>query len=261
MRIEFLGSGTSQGVPEILCDCEVCTSTDSRDQRLRSSLWIQQDDTHVIIDVTPDFRQQCLRSGMPRLDAILLTHLHADHFLGMDDVRRYNRLQKATIPVFLPHTMETQFRNVFGYALQQPGKDLYRPQLDLQLVDRDAFTIGDLSIRPVPIDHGCEIIRGYIITCQDKRLAYLSDCKALPDETMAAVEEADVVVLGTIWDLERSHPHHLNLTEALDLAALLRGKQTYLTHITHLMGLHSDVSARLPETINLASDGLVLDLL
>ncbi len=260
MQFEFLGSGTSQGVPEILCSCVVCSSDDPRDQRLRSSLRVEHDGFHVLVDVTPDFRQQCLRSGIPRLDAILLTHLHADHFMGMDDVRRFNRIQQSTIPVYLPEHMEAHFRQVFGYTLRTPTPGLYRPQLELITIAFDVIEFPGFTVTPVAVDHGCDVIRGYLFECGGKRLAYLSDCKALPPETVEVVRGADVIILGAIWDLDRSHAHHLTLTEALELAAELGGTTTYFTHITHLMGLHADVAGELPTGIQLAHDGLQVEL-
>jgi phosphoribosyl 1,2-cyclic phosphate phosphodiesterase len=258
LRLEFLGTGTSFGVPEIGCACAVCTSPDPRDRRWRSSIWVQHGDTSLVVDATPDFREQCLRSRLPRLDALLITHLHADHIFGLDDARKYNYLQQMALPVHLPPQYVAQFRTIFHYALAEPAPGLTRPRFALHPHDGQPIPFGGLTVQPLAVEHGAETIAGYLFTADGWRCAYLTDCKELPPATRAAVQGVDVLILGALWDLPRRHSGHLNLSEALDLAAELAPRQTYLTHLTHLMGRHADVLPRLPPGVALAHDGLVL---
>lgn len=258
MRLEFLGSGTSFGVPEIGCACTVCTSPDPRDRRWRSSIWVQHDGVSLVVDATPDFREQCLRSRLPRLDALLITHLHADHVFGLDDARKYNYLQRMALPIYLPPQYEAQFRAIFHYALTEPAPGLTRPRFAIHPLDDQPLRFGALTVLPVAVAHGAETIAGFIFEADGWRCAYLTDCKELPPATRAAVLGADVLILGALWDLPRRHPGHLNLAEALALAAELAPGRTCLTHLTHLIGRHADLSPRLPPGVALAYDGLVL---
>jgi phosphoribosyl 1,2-cyclic phosphate phosphodiesterase len=258
LRLEFLGTGTSFGVPEIGCNCAVCTSPDPRDRRWRSSIWVAHDDASLVVDATPDFREQCLRSRLPRLDALLLTHLHADHIFGLDDVRKYNYLQQMAMPVHLPPQYEARFRAIFHYALAEPPPGLTRPRFDVLPLDGAPLRFGDLEVQPVAVEHGAETIAGYLFSAHGWRCAYLTDCKELPPATKAAVHGVDVLILGALWDLPRRHAGHLNLAEALELAAELAPRQTYLTHLTHMMGRHAETQARLPPGVALAHDGLVV---
>ncbi len=260
MRLHVLGSGTSFGVPEIGCHCATCLSDDPRDRRLRSSVWVEHEGVHLIVDTTPDFRQQCLRAQVPRVDALLITHTHADHIFGMDDVRIYNRLQHDAIPVYLPSQFAPHFSQLFGYTLHEAPAGLTRPRFSLREIGLEPLVFGSLTVQPVVVQHGSEPIAGYLFSSSAGRIAYLTDCKELPDETRAAVAGAEVIILGALWKREWRHASHMNLEEALVMAEELGGGQTFLTHLTHHMGCHRETSETLPDGVALAWDGLELQL-
>ena len=263
LRLQFLGTGTSFGVPQIGCDCAVCKSVDPRDRRLRSSLWVQGESTSIVIDTTPDFRQQCLTANILQLDAILFTHYHADHFFGLDDARVFNRIQKCAIPIYLPEFMVEHFHSVYGYSLKEPMFGLTVPRFELHPLSQTAppvLTFDELTITPVLVNHGYLDINGYIIETALSKVAYLTDCKSLPPATVDVVKGADIVILGALWNRDWQHPGHLNLADALTLASQLGGKRTYLTHLTHNMDLHAETGQALPDGVMLAYDQLSIDL-
>ena len=259
MQLEFLGTGTSYGVPQIGCTCQVCSSNDSRDQRTRCSIWVKDESLSIIVDTGPDFRFQCLRSGIRRIDGVLYTHFHADHVFGLDDIRQFNTLQKSKIPIYVPTLMVASFRKVFGYTIKDPEPGLNRPRLVLNVVDNRPIQFDNLRIQPVDVWHGKEKIKGYVFYYNNGiKVAYLVDCKSLPRETIAHVQGADVIILSALWKKSNSHPAHLNLEEAIELSKKLEGKATYLTHITHKMGPYETTQNLLPNSVFLAYDGLVL---
>ena len=260
MRLEFLGTGTSYGVPQIGCFCGVCSSTDSKDNRTRCSIWLEEGPLSFVVDTGPDFRFQCLRSCIQRVDAVFYTHFHADHIFGADDIRQFNTLQKSKIPIYVPKFMLKPFKQVFGYTINEPKPGLNRPRFTLKAINNHSIHFENLEIQPVNVWHGQECIKGYVFCTQNARVAYLVDCKSLPAETIAQVRGADVIILSALWKKSSSHPSHLNLEEALELAQKLEGGETYFTHITHGMGLHAATQHSLPNTISLAYDGLVLDI-
>lgn len=263
LTLTFLGTATSTGVPEIGCDCEVCCSDNSRDNRLRSSIWIRYGETSILVDTPPDLRQQCLREKIPDVDAVFFTHLHADHFLGLDDLRRYNMIHKKPIPVFLPSFMEQNFRDVFGYCLRPAPKGVTVPNFELNLIDKDAVEVGGLKVIPLPIWHGHEEIRGYLFEADGKSLAYLTDCKEIPEETAKLLNSLDVMVLGAIWKNRPKNVKHFDLEEALTAAEKLEPKRLYLTHFSHRMGHHDELKTELldePGCVRPAYDGLKVSL-
>lgn len=260
MKLEFLGTGTSMGVPQIGCECSVCRSGDARDQRLRSSIWLRTEALSLIVDTGPDFRCQCLRSNVARVDAVFYTHFHADHIFGIDDLRIYNYLQNRHIPVYLPEFMVERFRYCFDYTITEPSPGLTRPRFQIHVVNDEPIQLAELTIQPVDIHHGDENVKGYVFISGDAKIAYLTDCKVLPEATIAAARGADVVILSALWNLDRTHPGHMNLREALALAERIQGKQTYLMHLTHRIGLHRETAELLPSNTFLAYDGLVLEV-
>ena len=263
MRLEFLGSGTSFGVPEIGCTCPVCRSPDPHDQRCRCSVWVQHAGLSVVVDTPPDFRLQCLRAGLVRLDAVLITHLHADHIFGLDEIRKFNRLQDAAINVYVPRDFVERFHQIFHYCFHAAPAGITLPRFQMHEVDDAPLAVGadrGLAITPVTINHGRDDIKGYLFTAGGRRIAYLTDCRSVPPASAALVRGVDVLIVGALWRQGWQHPGHLNLEQAIALARDLAAGETFLTHLTHHMGLHAATSAELPPHIHLAYDGLVVEL-
>jgi phosphoribosyl 1,2-cyclic phosphate phosphodiesterase len=251
IRMEFLGTGTSQGVPVVACSCSVCTSTDPNDRRLRTSAWLTCGDTEILIDAGPDLRQQALRSRIPRLDAVLLTHEHMDHVAGIDELRAFNFAQQQAMDIHgLPRTLEA-VRRMYHYAFAEhkyPGV----PELNLVEVERSTFHVGPVPILPVEVDHAGLPILGYRVG----DLAYITDAKEVSPAGRSKLMGLDVLVINAL----RIKPHvaHFNLEEALSFVAELAPERAYLTHISHLLGPHAQVSVQLPAGVMLATDGLVI---
>jgi phosphoribosyl 1,2-cyclic phosphate phosphodiesterase len=252
VEFTFLGTGTSTGVPVIGCDCEVCTSPDPRDARLRSSVIVRQDDTTVLVDTSPDLRAQLLRNPVPRIDAILFTHAHADHTAGLDEMRRYNAMQQAHLPVWASRDTAENLTRRFDYAFidQYPVYGVI-PDLTLHPID-DArpFRVGAMEIVPVPVMHGRLPILGY----RFGSIAYLTDVKTIPETSLTLLQHLDVLVLTAL----RQHPHpaHMSLDEALVAVEMLQPRHTLFTHVAHDMGRYEDVAPTLPPNVALATDGL-----
>lgn len=254
IEIEFLGTGTSTGIPVIGCDCEVCRSDDPRDTRLRTSALIRVDDVTLLIDTSPDFRYQMLRSGARRIDALLYTHMHADHTAGIDDMRRFNALQQEWIPAYAPANAAKDLRQRFGYAFEDNFPVLgMKPDLELHVIDgAEPFDVKGVAIQPIPINHGTLPIVGYRVGS----VAYLTDVKTIPEESLPYLQDLDVLVLTALRRF--NHPAHMTLDEALATVEQLRPGRAYLTHIAHEMGLHAEIQPMLPEGVELATDGLVV---
>ncbi len=253
MKITFLGTGTSQGVPVVACHCEVCRSGDSRDQRLRSSLMIEDKGVVAVIDAGPDFRQQMLREGVNHLDGILLTHEHKDHIGGLDDVRAFNYIQQRAMDVYAREEIHSQIIKEFEYAFaddKYPGV----PDIELHPVGTEAFKFAHLSVLPVAAQHYKLPVLGYRI--QD--VAYLTDISLITDEEKEKLRGLKVVILAAL----RKKPHysHMNLDQALELIAEINPEKAFLTHISHMMGLHESVERELPDHVKLAYDGLKIEL-
>lgn len=252
LRMEFLGTGTSQGVPVIGCRCAVCASADVKDKRLRSSVWLTLGDTRILVDAGPDLRQQLLRSGQDRLDGVLLTHEHMDHVAGIDELRAFNFAQGRAMDLFgLPRTLDA-VRRMFHYAfsdVRYPGV----PELNLVPVGEGPFKLGAARILPVEVMHEKLSVLGYRIG----DLAYITDAKTITPAARERLRNLDVLVLNAL----RIDPHrsHLNLEEALAVVDELAPRRAFFTHISHLMGLHADVARGLPAGVQLAADGLVVE--
>ena len=251
LRITVLGSGTSSGIPTIGCSCEVCRSTDPRDQRMRPSVLLQYEDRNVMIDTGPDFRAQVLRFGITRLDAVLYTHAHADHILGLDDVRPFNYFQKSTIPLYATEDTFAIIRRVFAYAFEEGESS--RPRLDLHTMDGAPFPLFGRMFTPVRLEHG----KGTTFGFRTGKLAYLTDHSAVPKESKGLLEGLDVLFVDALR--RRAHPTHTTLEDAVKLVDELRPKRAFLTHMCHDLG-HAATEAELPPHIRLAYDGLVLDV-
>ena len=249
MQITFLGTGTSQGVPVIGCTCEVCRSMDFRDKRLRTSIWIQNGEESYVIDTGPDFRQQMLRERVSKLDAVIFTHAHKDHTAGLDDVRSFNFLQSAHMPLYGRLEVLQQIRLEFSYAF---GEKKYPgiPQLELHELDGEPFTLGTTTFIPLPVTHLKLPVLGFRI----RNFAYITDANFIPDETYEKLKGLDILVLNALQ--REKHVSNFNLDEAIEVAKRIGAKQTWFTHMSHRMGRHSEIDAQLDKDIRLAWDGL-----
>jgi phosphoribosyl 1,2-cyclic phosphate phosphodiesterase len=252
-RLTFLGTGTSHGVPMIGCTCAVCRSDDPRDRRWRPSVWLDLPGIAVLVDTSTDLRSQALQFRVPRVDAILFTHSHADHVMGLDEVRRFNALQGAAVPCFAdPHTAE-EIRRTFAYIFaRRPASGGGLPQVDLFDVAGE-FCLGRHLVTPVPLLHGRRLVLGYRVG----GLAYLTDCSEIPEASFELLQGLDVLVIDALRD--RPHPTHFTVSQALDVVERVRPTRAYFTHIAHDLP-HAETCARLlPRGAELAYDGLILD--
>ncbi|PSR53251.1 hydrolase [Adhaeribacter arboris] len=249
MMLTFLGTGTSQGVPVIGCACEVCQSVDYRDKRLRTSAHLQIGDKSIIIDSGPDFRQQVLRERIKTLDALVFTHEHKDHTSGLDDIRAYNFLQQRNMPLYGEPRVLDQIKREFAYIFSganYPGI----PRVVLHPISEAGFEAEGIFFQPIRIYHHKLPILGFRIG----NLTYITDANFISAESKKIIQGSEVIVLNAL----RHEPHisHFSLNEAIELLQELQPKKAYLTHISHLLGLHHEVEAELPDFIHLAYDGL-----
>jgi len=253
-RVLFLGTGTSHGVPLIGCDCAVCRSTDPRDTRLRPSIYVDVPGyAKILVDTTPDLRQQALTHRLSRVDAIVFTHSHADHVLGLDEVRRFNAIQGGPIACYgTRETWETLHRTFYYIFDGLPRKGGGIPQL-VQHEITGPFAVGGVHILPVPLWHGDMPVLGFRFGA----FAYLTDCNRIPDESWALIDGVDTLVIDALRD--RPHSTHFSVQEAIDVVRRVAPRRAFTTHMTHDLG-HEETAARLPAGVELAYDGLVLDV-
>lgn len=249
MIITFLGTGTSQGVPVIGCNCQVCSSSDPADNRLRSSVHILAGGLSIVIDTGPDFRQQMLRENIKELDAVLFTHHHKDHVAGMDDIRSYNFLLRKSIPVYANHTTKEQLVKEFEYVFEPNGYG-GGPKVLINEIDGAPFYIEDLKITPIEVMHDKLLVYGYKIG----EFTYITDANQISDIELDKIRGSKFLVLNALQ--QDPHPSHFTLNEALEQIQKINPGKAYLTHISHNMGLHKDVSELLPDNVHLAYDGL-----
>lgn len=250
MKLTLLGTGTSQGVPVIGCQCSVCTSSDPRDQRLRCSLLIETDTTRVVVDTGPDFRQQMLCAEVDRLDGVIMTHEHNDHIAGLDDVRSFNFLQQKPMPVFgLYRTLEAVARR-FDYIFSGSGYPGL-PQVELHgLDDQDEITIGDILIKTFTIMHG----NMPVLALRVRDAAYLTDTNHIPDAAREYLYDLDHLILDALH--HRKHYSHFTLEQAISEAQHINAQHTTFIHMSHFMGLHAVIDSELPQGVQLGYDGL-----
>ena len=247
LKITFLGTGTSSGVPMIACPCEVCASTDKKDKRLRSSILVESSETSFVVDATPDFRYQMLRAGVKKLDAVLFTHPHKDHVAGLDDVRAFNYFQHKAMQVYANSLTEEALKREFAYAFSDqkyPGL----PEINLNTIDATPFYIGDIPVIPILVWHLKMPVFGF----RFGKFTYITDANKIDAAEKEKIKGSEIMVLNAL----RHHPHisHYTLDEAVAMARELGVKEAYFTHISHQLGLHSVVNNTLPTGMGLAWD-------
>jgi phosphoribosyl 1,2-cyclic phosphate phosphodiesterase len=257
IELHFLGTGTSVGVPMIGCHCAVCTSKDPHNVRRRSCLYVKTAKTAFVIDTPPDFRQQMLDAKIERIDAVVFTHAHADHIFGFDDIRRFNTLEGGVLPAYgAPETIN-RIRDIFDYIGQKPSPSgLYRPLIHFVPVTAP-FEIGDVRLTPLDVVHGTGKMTGWLLECGPSRIGYISDCKEIPETTMALLRGLDVMVLDALR--YRPHPTHLCVSESVALLQRIAARRSFLTHICHDLD-HAALCAGLPPGISASYDGMALAL-
>jgi phosphoribosyl 1,2-cyclic phosphate phosphodiesterase len=253
MTIRVLGTGTSQGVPVVACGCQVCKSHDERDKRLRTSVMISKGDTNVVIDAGPDFRQQMLHNQVKKLDAVLITHSHKDHTGGLDDVRAYNWFQKQAMHIYSSKQVLQDLQQQYPYAF---GSDKYpgAPDMKLHILDSTDFSVNDLTFIPIHAMHNQMPVLGF----RTGGFSYLTDANQIAAEELEKMKDSEVVIINGLR--KEKHHSHFNLQEAIDILAFLSPRAGYITHISHQMGLHAEVSKLLPDNIFLATDNLQITL-
>jgi phosphoribosyl 1,2-cyclic phosphate phosphodiesterase len=253
IQVRFLGTGTSQGIPMIACTCEVCSSEDARDQRLRVSIHVQVNGKSFIIDTGPDFRQQILRAGITRVDAVLYTHEHKDHTAGLDDIRGFNFVQQGAIPLYARAQVIDQLKREFAYAFDEnkyPGV----PEIDVYEIDGKPFVVEGVEVIPIFVKHYFLDVLGF----RFGDFTYITDANFIADEELEKIKGTKVLVINALR--KSTHISHFNLDEALAVIEKIKPEQAYLTHISHMMGLHAAVQQELPPQVFLAYDGLSLSI-
>ena len=253
LHIQFLGTGTSTGIPMIGCDCTVCTSKNPKDNRLRSSILVQSNKTSLIVDTTPDFRYQMLRTHTRRLDAVLFTHPHKDHMAGLDDIRAFNFFSQKAMDIYANSLTEEAVKRDFYYAFadkKYPGV----PELNLITIDENPFVIGDIPVQPILVYHHKMPVFGF----RFGDFTYITDANRIEEDQKALIRGSKVLVLNALR--KEAHISHFTLQEAVDLANELDIPEVYFTHISHQLGLHETIKQELPPHIQLAYDGLELRL-
>ena len=254
MRVTFTGTGTSQGVPLIGCDCSVCTSSDKKDKRLRTSALVEVNDVSFVIDAGPDFRYQMLRSNVKRLDAVVFTHGHKDHIAGLDDIRAYNFLQGKAIDVYATEETQQALRREYSYIFENsdyPGI----PQINLHTINNsETFSINGVVVQPIKVLHYKMEVLGFRIG----NFTYITDANFIADEEMKKIKNSEVLVLNALR--HQQHVSHYTLSEAIEIAKESGAKTTYFTHISHQLGKHEEINADLPVGMRLAYDCMKLEI-
>ncbi|MFO0973486.1 MAG: MBL fold metallo-hydrolase [Phycisphaerae bacterium] len=249
LHVTVLGSGTSHGVPMIACDCAVCRSDDPRDRRMRTSVYLAYEGRGVLIDTAPELRLQCLACDVRRCDAVLYTHAHIDHIAGLDDLRRFNWLQNASLPLFADAATAARLRQMFAYVFDDdPDYPSHKPQLELRPI-AGPFELFGRTITPVPLLHGALPVLGF----RAGRFAYCTDVSEIPAGSWPLLADLDVLILDALR--RRPHPTHFTLDQAVEVARRIGARQTYFTHIAHELP-HAETNAALPANMALAHDGL-----
>jgi len=253
IKVTFLGTGTSQGIPMIACSCEVCQSNDTRDKRLRVSLHLDINGKSIVIDTGPDFRQQMLRESITHVDAVLYTHEHKDHTAGLDDIRGFNYFQKTAIPLYAQSRVIEQLKREFAYAFDEnkyPGV----PDIQVHEIDENPFEIKEVLIKPIQVKHFLLDIFGFRIG----DFTYITDANYIADEELEKIKGSQVLVINALR--KAKHVSHFTLEEALEIIQKVNPEKAYLTHISHQLGKHEEVQNELPDNVYLAFDGLKITI-
>jgi phosphoribosyl 1,2-cyclic phosphate phosphodiesterase len=255
LKIEatFLGTGTSQGVPVIGCNCKVCRSADSRDKRLRSSLLININGQNFVIDAGPDFRQQMLRENIKTLRAILVTHEHVDHIFGLDDIRSFNWIQKHPTDIFAEQRVQDAIKRIFNYVFAEykyPGV----PMMELHTIEKNPFEIDNIKFVPIRCFHHKLPVLGFRVG----DFTYITDTNFIPENEIKKVEGSRILIINALR--KEKHLSHFNLEQALEIINIIKPEKAFLTHASHSFGKHTDIEAVLPENVFMAYDGLKITL-
>lgn len=253
LKITFLGTGTSSGVPMIACECEVCTSNNPKDNRLRSSIMAQSDTTTIVVDTTPDFRFQMLREKVKNIDAILFTHSHKDHVAGLDDIKAFNYFSKKPINVYADAVTQLALKREFYYVFAEekyPGI----PDINLHTIEEEPFLVGDIIVTPIKVWH----LKMPVLGFRFGNFTYITDANRIEEAELEKIKGSDILVLNALR--HEKHISHFTLQEAIDLSQSLKIPQTYFTHISHQLGLHDAVIKTLPDGFTLGCDRLVIDI-
>ena len=253
IQVRFLGTGTSQGIPMIACSCEVCSSEDPRDKRLRVSMHIEVEGKSFIIDTGPDFRQQILRAGIRHVDAVLFTHEHKDHTAGLDDIRGFNFVQQTAIPLYARQQVINQLKREFAYAFDEnkyPGV----PEIDVYEIDDKPFVVEGIEVIPILVKHYFLDVLGF----RFGDFTYITDANFIAEDELEKIKGTKVLVINALR--KTKHISHFTLNEALEVIEKIQPEAAYITHISHMMGLHAEVQRELPPNVYLAHDGLSLTI-
>lgn len=253
LKITFLGTGTSTGVPVVACNCEVCTSSDPRDKRYRTSVMITQNNSNLIIDCGPDFRIQMLKHKVENIDAVVFTHAHRDHIAGLDDIRAFNYILNKSIDIFGTETTLNSIKEQFPYIFIT-GRYFGAPQIVLNTITNSPFSIGDFKFTPIQVKHQDMEVFGYRIG----NFSYITDANFISPEELEKLAGTEVLVINALRNSR--HVSHFSLSEALEIIEIVKPSRAYLTHISHFLGLHEMVQPRLPENVFLAYDGLTIEV-
>ncbi|MEO6905850.1 MAG: MBL fold metallo-hydrolase [Ginsengibacter sp.] len=253
LRITFLGTGTSGGVPMIACGCAICTSKNEKDKRLRSSILVKSETTTLIVDTTPDFRSQMLRENVKKLDAVIFTHPHKDHIAGLDDIKAFNFFQKKPVEVYANKLTEEALRREYYYIFSEkkyPGI----PDITLHTITDEPFKVGDIPVIPILVHH----LKMPVLGFRFGKFTYITDANRIEDQEKEKIKGSEILVVNALR--KKEHISHFNLQQAIDLVKELKIPTAYLTHISHQMGLHEEVNNELPQNIQLAYDGLQINI-
>ncbi len=254
MKITFLGTGTSQGVPIIACDCSVCVSVNGKDKRLRSSILIESDTTTICIDSGPDFRQQMLRQNVQKLDALVFTHSHKDHIAGMDDIRAFNYILQKPIDVYATEYTQQKLHQEFEYIFNgtpYPGI----PEIKMHTIDaQNKIQIRDICLTPIEVMHYKMPVLGFRV----QNFTYITDANYIQDTELEKIKGTETFVLNALR--HEQHISHFTVQEAIQVATKIQAKETYFTHLSHQIGLHDDIEKTLPQSMHLSYDGLILTI-